>query len=77
MFYQSIHQWARAELYLKRCLIRRPNEPAIYNNLAMIQMEVGKLDAAEKNIEKALKLIPDSSEVLNTKKQFLKLRNKK
>ncbi|MBE6382718.1 MAG: hypothetical protein E7049_06875 [Lentisphaerae bacterium] len=67
MYYQKERQLARAEEYLMRCLIRNPNEPAIYNNLAMLQMELGKLDAASVNVEKALKLLPESAAILDTK----------
>lgn len=68
MHYLKERQLSRAEEYLKRCLIRRPNEPAVYNNLAMLQLELGKLAAAEINVNKALKLIPNSAAVLDTKK---------
>jgi len=70
MFYVKERQLTRAEEYLTRCLIRRPNEPTLYNNLAMIQMELGKLDAAELNAMKALKLIPDSAAVQDTIKMI-------
>ena len=68
MYYLKERQLSRAMLYLKRCLIRKPNEPAVYNNLAMIQIELGMFDAARANIEKALAIIPDSAAVMNTKK---------
>jgi len=68
MFYVKERQLTRAEEYLKRCLIRRPDEPSIYNNLAMIQMELGKLDAAELNAKKALAIIPESAAVQDTLK---------
>jgi len=66
MFYVKERQLTRAEEYLRRCLIRRPNEPSIYNNLAMIELELGKLKVAEQNAQKALKLIPDSAAVQDT-----------
>lgn len=68
MYYAQREQFTLAEEYLKRCLIRRPDQPAFYNNLAMVQLRLGKLDAAEINVDKALKLVPESDEVLNTKK---------
>ena len=77
MYYLQERQLTRAEEYLKRCLIKKPNEPAVYNNLAMIQLELGKLDAAEVNCEKALKLIPDSSAVLDTQKAIKLARENK
>ena len=70
MYYQKEHQLSRAETYLTRCLIRKPNEPAVYNNLAMIQITLKRFDAARINIEKALKLIPDSAAVLDTKRML-------
>lgn len=68
MFYLKERQLSRAELFLKRCLIRKPNEPAVYNNLAMLQMEQGRFEAARANVEKALAIIPDSAAVMDTKK---------
>ena len=70
MYYLKERQLSRAEIYLKRCLIRKPDEPAVYNNLAMIEIELGKLDAAAVNIEKALKLVPRSAAVLDTQKKL-------
>lgn len=77
MYYLKERQLTRAEEYLKRCLIRKPNEPAVYNNLAMIQLELGKLDAAEVNVEKALKLIPGSAAVIDTQKAIQRAREAK
>lgn len=70
MYYLKERQLSRAEIYLKRCLIRKPDEPAVYNNLAMIEIELGKLDAAAVNIEKALKLVPRSAAVIDTQKKL-------
>ena len=75
MYYLKEGQLTRAEEYLKRCLIRKPNEPAVYNNLAMIQLTLGKLDAAEVNVQKALKLIPGSAAVIDTQKAIEKARS--
>ena len=77
MYYLKQRQLSRAEEYLKRCLIGKPREPSIYNNLAMLQMELGKFDAALVNVEKALELIPDSTAVKDTKKQILQRRAEK
>jgi len=74
MSYFVQEQWTRAETYLRRCLIRNPKEPAIYNNLAVLQMKTGRFDAAEKNVRRALELIPDSAEIQDTLKQVLKAR---
>ena len=77
MYYQKQGQLSRAEEYLKRSLIGKPREPAVYNNLAMLQMELGKFDAALVNVEKALEIIPESSAVKDTKKQILQRRAEK
>lgn len=68
MYYLKERQLSRAEAYLRRCLIRKPDEPAVYNNLAMIEIELGKLDAAKSNVEKALAILPESAAILETKK---------
>ncbi len=70
MYYQRLRQLSLAERYLVRTLLRKPNEPAVYNNLAMIQIELKKYDAARTNIEKALKIIPDAAAVLDTKRRL-------
>ena len=77
MYYLKERQLSRAEEYLKRCLIRKPNEPAVYNNLAMLELELGKLDAAEINVQKALKLIPDAAAVRDTANAIRKAREAK
>jgi len=70
MYYVKERQLTRAKEYLSRCLIRNPNEPTIYNNLAMIDMELGRYDSAEINAKKALAIIPDSAAVKDTLKQI-------
>lgn len=74
MYYLKEGQYSRAEEFLKRCLIRRPEEPAFYNNLAIIQMRQGKFDAAEINVTRALEIVPESAEVKDTKKKLEKAR---
>ena len=63
MSYFIDEQYGRAEVYLKRCLARNPNEPAVLNNLAIVQMRMGKLAEAETNATKALEIYPKSSEI--------------
>ncbi len=70
MSYFMEEQWARAEEYLSRCLRINPKEPAIWNNIAVLQLRTGRLDEAKKNALKALELIPDSAEVKDTIKQI-------
>ncbi len=69
-YIRDLNQLAMGEEYLKRCLLRNPDQPAFYNNLAMVQIELGKLDAAEANVKRALELLPDSSTVRETKKRL-------
>ncbi|MBP5790949.1 MAG: tetratricopeptide repeat protein, partial [Kiritimatiellae bacterium] len=63
-------QLGRAEEYLKRVLKRKPNEAAVYNNLAVIQTTLGKFSEAKANVDKALELIPGSAAVIDTRKQL-------
>ena len=66
MGYFIDEQYGRAEVYLKRCLAKAPNEPAVLNNLAIAQLRLGKLEEAETNAARALKLHPGSPEVKKT-----------
>lgn len=75
MYYLKDQQYSRAAEYLRRCLVKRPEEPAIYNNLAMIDLTLGKLDEAEVNVAKALKLKPDSAAIKDTKRAIEKARD--
>ena len=70
MSYYVQKQYARSEEYLKRCLVKNPKEPAVWNNLAMIMMWTERFDEAEEHAKRALELIPDSAEVKNTLKQI-------
>ena len=72
MSYFVQEQWARAEDYLRRCLVRNPREPAVYNNLAVIQLKTGRCDTALRNVRKALGLAPDSVEIKDTLRQIEK-----
>ena len=66
MGYFVDEQYGRAEVYLKRALVRSPNEPAALNNLAIAQLRLGKLAEAETNATKALKAFPTSKEIKKT-----------
>ncbi len=76
MSYVMQKQWARAEEYLRRGLVKRPKEPAMWNNLAMVCMYQEKFDEAEKYAQKALALIPESAEVKDTLKKISEARKK-
>ena len=60
-----------AEFYLRRCLIRRPDEPAVLNNLSIICRKGRRYDEAEELARHALKMLPDSPEVRQTLKDAL------
>ena len=59
-------QYGRAEMHLKKCLKRAPEEPAVLNNLAIVQLRLGRFAEAETNALKALKHFPGSSEIKTT-----------
>ncbi|MGN0847241.1 MAG: tetratricopeptide repeat protein, partial [Kiritimatiellia bacterium] len=66
MAYFVEEQFSRAEVYLKRCLEQRPDEPATLNNLAVSQLRQGRLAEAETNAVRAVELLPDSPELRRT-----------
>ena len=72
MSYFMQEQFSRAEEYLTRCLKRNGKEPAVWNNIAVLQLRTGRLNEAMKNAKKALSLIPDSAEVKDTIRQIEK-----
>ena len=72
MSYFMQEQFGRAEEYLQRCLKKNSKEPAVWNNIAVLQLRTGRLDEALKNAQKALSLIPDSAEVKDTIRQIEK-----
>ena len=76
MNYYRLKQWARAEEYLRKCLIKKPREPAVWNNLAMICMYTERYDEGLKLAHKALELIPESAEVKDTIKQIKEAKEK-
>lgn len=76
MFYVKQRQFSLAELHLKRCLAKRPKDAAIYNNLAMVQAEMGKYKEALDSVDNAAALLPDSAEIAQTRKFILTQQNK-
>ena len=76
MSYYTQKQWARAEEYLRRCLIKKPRQPTFWNNLAMICMYTERYDEGLKMAQKALDIIPDSAEVKDTIKQIKEAKKK-
>ena len=66
MGYFTEKQYGRAEMHLKKCLVRAPGEPAVLNNLAIVQLRLGRYAEAETNAVRALERFPDSSEIKTT-----------
>ena len=70
MSYYTQKQWARAEEYLRRCLIKKPRQPAVWNNLGMVCMYTERYEEGLKCARRALEIIPESAEVKDTIKQI-------
>ena len=66
------NRYADAERYLRRCLKRRPKEPAVLNNLSIICRKQRKYDDATAFAKQAAKILPDSPEVKQTLADALK-----
>ena len=76
MGYFMEEQYGRAEVFLKRCLVNRPDEPAVLNNLAIAQLRQGKLGEAETNAAHALKVRPNAIEIRQTFDHIRNVRQK-
>lgn len=57
-----------AEFYLERTLIKRPDEPAVLNNLSIIFRKTNRLDKALEYVKKAHELAPENEEISRTLK---------
>ena len=68
----SIKDMRTAEMYLSRCLKRRPNEPAVLNNLSIIYRKQRRWREAEDFARRAIAILPDSQEVKQTLADALK-----
>ena len=77
MCYFTEEMYGRAEHHLKLALMRRPNEPAVLNNLSVVQLRLGRLDEAETNAMKALKAYPDSLEIKKTLQKIREVRGQR
>jgi Flp pilus assembly protein TadD len=70
------HKFRLAEGHLKQALLRAPEEPAILNNLAVVLIRLNRFDEAETNAVKALKILPNSSEIKETLHRIKELKTK-
>lgn len=76
MYFYEQKQWTRAEEHLRRSLVKKPRQPAIWNNLGMVYMHLGRHDEALKCAKRALEIIPESAEVKDTIKQIEEARDR-
>ena len=77
MSYYMQKQWARAEEFLRKVLVKKPKEPAVWNNLAMICLYTKRYDEGLRHAKRALELIPESASVKDTIKQLEKAKEGK
>ena len=69
MAYLMEEKYKEAEFYLTRTLVKRPDEPAVINNLSIIFRKTNRLDKALEYAKKAHELVPDNEEVKRTLKE--------
>ncbi len=62
-------QYARAEAYLSQCLVHRPNDPAVLNNLAQCRLRQGDPRGALPYAERALEILPNAPQIKLTMKK--------
>jgi len=74
MMYCQEEKYTRAEEHLRRCLIKRPNEPAVLNNLALVLMHLGRYADALKLVDETMKKNPNLAELARTRESILKAR---
>jgi hypothetical protein len=68
MAYLMEEKFKDAEFYLERTLIKRPDEPAVLNNLSIIFRKTNRLDKALEYVKKAHELAPENEEISRTLK---------
>ena len=59
-------QYARAEPHLKRCLAHRPHDPAVLNNLAVVELRLHRWEEAERYANEALARMPKAVQIQRT-----------
>lgn len=77
MHYLFAKNYSHAEPFLTRCLAKRPQDPAVLNNLAIAERELGRYEIAEKHIREALSSLPDSPHLRRTLDSILKVKDAK
>ena len=66
MYFLMSNRLEDAEPYLRRVLIRRPDEPAVLNNLSIVCRKTKRYDEAIKLAKRAIELLPGNDEVEQT-----------
>lgn len=66
MYFLMANRLADAETYLRRVLIRRPDEPAVINNLSIICRKTRRYEEAVELAKRAVELLPDNEDVKKT-----------
>ena len=61
-------KFKEAEFYLERTLVRRPDEPAVLNNLSIIFRKTNRLEKALEYVKRAHELAPGNEEIARTLK---------
>ena len=68
MAYLMEDKLKEAEMYLERTLTKRPEEPAVLNNLSIIYRKTNRLEKALEYVKKAHELMPANEEISRTLK---------
>jgi len=55
---------------MNTCIKQNDMQPAFWNNLAVIQMHLGRFEDARRNARRALELLPNSAEIKKTLSQI-------
>jgi tetratricopeptide (TPR) repeat protein len=66
MGYFLEERYPLAESHLKRCLEKKPNEPAVLNNLAVIALRLGRANEALEYAQRAFEAAPESADINRT-----------
>ena len=66
MAYLMEEKLKEAEMYLERTLVKRPDEPAVLNNLSIIYRKTNRLEKALEYVKKAHELLPANDEISRT-----------
>ena len=66
MGYFLEERYPLAESHLKRCLEKKPKEPAVLNNLAVIALRLGRANEALEYAQRAFEVAPESADIKRT-----------